>query len=72
MSMRGEATEAIRRQGEHRVREGLGYEEETDYPSSVTGPPAYLRHPPTLFEPEAWHSRFGVRCGGPEPEMKNP
>jgi hypothetical protein len=73
MSIRGETTEAIRRQGEQRVREELGFDEDSDYPSNdPVGPPAYTRHPDTLFEPEAWRARFGVRCGGPSPEMKNP
>ena len=72
MSLRGEATESIRRQGEQRVREGLGYEEETDFPSKGgSAPPAYSRHPPTLFAPEPWLARFGVRCGAAQ-ETKNP
>ena len=73
MSIRGEMTETIRRQGEHRVRERLDFEEETDFPSKETAAsPAWERHPRTLFEPEAWHARFGLRCGGPAPETKNP
>ena len=73
MSIRGEATEAIRRQGEHRVREGLDFGDETDYPAQdLAATPAHARHPRTLFEPEAWQARFGVRCGGPAPETKNP
>ena len=73
MSVRGEVTESIRRKGELRVREGSSYEEEGDYPSKGgVVQPARGWHPPTLFEPEAWQGRFGVRCGPAAPETKNP
>jgi hypothetical protein len=73
MSMRGEVTESIRRQVEYRVREGLADEDENDFPSKRGfDPTAPNRHPPTLFEPEAWLGRFGVRCAAVSRETKNP
>jgi hypothetical protein len=73
MSTRGELTHEFQRQGEWRAREDSWFDEETD---THPAPAVPVRHgvlrPHTLFEPEPWRARIGVRCGVVVPETKNP
>ena len=71
MSIRGEFTQAQKRHGEQRTREGRSYDEGDVAPVRLVPPPSPL-HPPSLFESGAWIARLGVRCGSLAPETKNP
>jgi hypothetical protein len=64
MSLRGEVTETYRRQGEHRIRDGLAHDDDSEIPPKRgTALQARPRLPGVTIEPEAWFASFGVRCG---------
>jgi hypothetical protein len=77
MSIRGEITEAQKRQGERRVREGWPFDVE-DFGAKpawqAPSPPARapVQRPQTLYEVGPWMARLGVRCGSAPAQAQDP